>query len=124
MRNYKSRHLPRRCREAVLKCFFPILDLSSELTCNFRGRQFRSGVSRFNSRCKVGYLCRSCREGSLRSVILPGQSGGPLPVSLRVNAWPVFVICLTAISAAAVALTPGWLLWNALRTVLLEQLQG
>jgi hypothetical protein len=46
-------------------------------------------------------------------VLVPNHSN-----KLRVNAWPIFLICLTAISTAAVVLTLSRLVLVALRTIL------
>jgi hypothetical protein len=88
--------------------FVPILDQSSKLTCAICGQRSRSGVSIFYGRCKVGCLCHTCA----------GQPRDPLlPVSLRVNGWPAFAICLTAIAAAAVVFLLNGLVWAATRTL-------
>jgi hypothetical protein len=99
---------------------FPILDQSSKLTCAICGHTSRSGVSRFDGGCRVGYLCHTCAENSGGSVVSPWQPGDPLlPVSLRVNAWPVLAICLTGIGTAAVVFILSGVAWIALRTILL-----
>jgi hypothetical protein len=98
--------------------FVPILEQSNKLTCTICGQTFRSGVSRFEGRRKVGYLCHTCAESRF-PIIFPWQPGGPLPASLRANAWPVFAVCLTAIGTVAVVLTLNDLVWTALRTILL-----
>jgi hypothetical protein len=99
--------------------FVPILDQSSRLTCTICGQTSRGGVSRFQGGRTVGYLCHTCAENGGCSVVLPWQPGNPLPVKLRVNAWPVFAICLTAIATAAVVLILNGLVGTALRTILL-----
>ena len=99
--------------------FVPILDQSTKLICICCGQTFRSGVSRFEGGRRVGYLCHTCRETSPCSVILPGQSRDRLAVALRVNAWPVFAICLTAIGTIAVSLTLFAIVWTSLRAILL-----
>jgi hypothetical protein len=96
----------------------PILDQSSKLTCAICGRASRSGLSRFDGGCKAGYLCHTCAENSRGSVVSPWQPRDPLlPVSLRVNAWPVLAICLTGIGTAAVMLILNGLVWAVLRTL-------
>jgi hypothetical protein len=93
-----------------------ILTQSDKLTCMFCGQEFQSGVSRFEGGRRMGYLCYACRANDLCSVVSPWHSGAPAPASLRVNAWPAFAICLTAITTVAVIITLGGLV---LRTVLL-----
>jgi hypothetical protein len=96
----------------------PILDQSSKLTCAICGHRSRSGVGGFDGGCKVGYLCHTCDENSGNSVVSPWRPGDPpLPVSLRVNVWPVLAICLTGIGAAAVMLILNGLVWAVLRTL-------
>ena len=96
----------------------PILDQSSKLTSAICGHTSRSGVSRFDGGCKVGCLCHTCAENGGDSVVSPRQPGEPLlPISLRVNAWPVLAICLTGIGTAAVMLILNGPVWAVLRTL-------
>ena len=89
--------------------FVPILDQPNKLSCGVCGQAFRSGVTRFEGGRKMGYLCHTCGE----------NSPYPLPVSLRVNAWPVFAICLTAIGTITVVLILNALVGPALRLIVL-----
>jgi hypothetical protein len=93
-----------------------ILTRSHKLTCMFCGQEFQSGTSRFDGRRRIGYLCYACRAKDPCCVVLPWHARAPVPASLRVNAWPVFAICLTAITTAAVILMLGGLV---LQTILL-----
>jgi hypothetical protein len=90
--------------------FLPILDESEKLTCSVCGQAFRSGVSRSEGGRKMGYLCHTCGE----------NDPYPLPVSVRVNAWPVFAICLTAIGTITVVLILNELVGTALRLIVLS----
>jgi hypothetical protein len=93
-----------------------ILTQSNKLTCVCCGQAFQSGVSRFEGGRRIGYLCYACRAKNLCPVVSPWHAGALAPASLRVNAWPVFAVCLTAITMAAAILTLGGL---AFRTILL-----
>jgi hypothetical protein len=115
--NADACYLPHRCWKAVMGLFVPILDQSNKLTCAICEQPFRSGTSRFEGGRKVAYLCRSCAESSRRSVILPGQPGDPASTSLRINAWPIFAICLSAIGTVAVVLMLNGLGWIVLRAM-------
>jgi hypothetical protein len=101
--------------------FIPVLGQSNkELTCAICGHTSRSGVTRFDGGRKVGYLCRTCGENSGQSVASTWQRGGPLlPVSMRIHAWPVLALFLTAIGIIAVAFILSALAWSALRTIVL-----
>jgi hypothetical protein len=99
---------------------FPVLDQSIKFTCAFCGHASQSGVTRFDGGRKVGHLCCTCAENSGRSVVSPWQPQDPLlPVGLRINAWPVLAIFLTAIGTVGVVFTLSGLAWAALRTILL-----
>jgi hypothetical protein len=98
--------------------FIPVLDQSIKLTCAFCGHTPRGGVTRFDGGRKVGYLCRTCAKSSEHSEVSPWQPKAPVPPgSLRVNAWPVLAICLTAAGTVVVVFTLSGLAWTALRTI-------
>jgi len=103
-------------REEVMGFIGAILTQSNKLTCMFCGQEFQGGASRFAEGRRMGYLCYTCRAKDPCCVVSPWHAGAPAPTSLRVNAWPVFTICLTAIITAVVILMLGGL---ALRTILL-----
>jgi hypothetical protein len=98
--------------------FIPILYLFDQLTCANCGRTLRGGVTRFDGGRKVGYLCRTCAKNSEHSAVSPWQPKAPVPPgSLRVNAWPVLAICLTAAGTVVVVFILSGLAWTALRTI-------
>jgi hypothetical protein len=100
--------------------FIPVLEQSSKLTCAICGHTSRSGVSRFDGGRHIGYLCHTCAENSGQSVASPWQPRTPLlPISVRIHAWPVVALFLTAICTVAVVLSLGALAWSALWTILL-----
>jgi hypothetical protein len=100
--------------------FIPVLERSNKLTCAVCGHKSRSGVSRFDGGRNMGYLCHTCAANSGQSVASPWQPRTPrLPVSVRIHAWPVFALLLTAICTVAVVLSVSALAWSALRAILL-----
>jgi hypothetical protein len=101
---------------AVMGLFVPIRDQSNKLTCAICGEPFQSGTSVESGR-KVGCPCCSCAENSRCLVILPGPPGDLSSISLRINAWPIFAICVSAIGTVAVVLILSGLGWIVLRTM-------
>jgi hypothetical protein len=100
--------------------FVPMLVHSNKLRCAACGHTMRSGVLRFDGGRSTGYLCHTCAENSGESVASPWQPRSPLlPVSVRIHAWPVLALFLTAVGAVAVVLLLSALAWTALRTILL-----
>jgi hypothetical protein len=99
--------------------FIPLLR-SNKLTCVICGRTSRSAVLRFDGGRKAGYLCDACAGISGRYVVSLWQFRNPLlPPSLRINAWPVLALCLTALGTVAVVFILSGLAWIALRTIFL-----
>jgi hypothetical protein len=103
-----------------MSIFIPMLVHSSAPRCATCGHKWRSGVLRFDGGRNMGYLCRACAENHGQSVASPWQPGTPLlPVSLRIHAWPVFALFLTAVGIVAAVLLLSALAWSTLRTILL-----
>jgi hypothetical protein len=93
----------------------PILGRSNKFTCAVCGKKSQSGISRLDGGRRVGYLCPICAENSGCNVVLPLQPGDLLlPVSLRINAWPVLALCLTALGTLAVMFLISGLAWITL----------
>ena len=99
--------------------FIPILTQPNKFTCGACGKPSQIGVSRFDGGRRVGYFCPTCAENNgCFNVLRCRPAKSFLPVNLRINAWPVLALCLTATGTVAVMSILSWLAWIALRTIL------